>query len=214
MNTRIKKLRKSLDLTQQKFSERIGSTQNVVANYETGRRNPSNSVINNICKTFNVNEEWLRTGEGEMFIKVSRDKRISDFIDNALSQESSSFRHRFIAVLSALDDSDWEVLEKMALELAKNHDPEIATEGKSYQDSCNMETTSELAPSMPSVTQDVMSKLAEMERQNQEMVRQNQEVVKQNKELLARLEIWEKEEDEWEKEQMEQSISPTRPHSR
>ena len=90
INTRIKKLRKSLDLTQQKFSERIGSTQNVVANYETGRRNPSNSVINNICKTFNVNEEWLRTGEGEMFIKVSRDKRISDFIDNALSQESSS----------------------------------------------------------------------------------------------------------------------------
>ena len=149
-----------------------------------------------------------------MFIKISRDKKISDFIDNALSQESSSFRRRFIAVLSALDDSDWEVLEKMALELAKNHDPEIATEGKSYQDSCNMETTSELAPSMPSVTQDVMSKLAEMERQNQEMVRQNQEVVKQNKELLARLEIWEKEEDEWEKEQMEQSISPTRPHSR
>ena len=147
-----------------------------------------------------MNEEWLRTGEGEMFIKVSRDKRISDFIDNALSQESSSFRHRFIAVLSALDDSDWEVLEKMALELAKNHDPEIATEGKSYQDSCNMETTSELAPSMPDVTQDVMSKLTEMERQN--------------KELLMRLEALEKEEDEWEREQMEQSISPTRPHSR
>lgn len=67
MNARIKKLRKTLDLTQQEFAERIGSTQNVLANYEGGRRNPSSSVINNICKTFNVNEDWLRTGQGEMF---------------------------------------------------------------------------------------------------------------------------------------------------
>lgn len=71
MNERIKKLRKTLDLTQQKFADRIGSTQNVLANYETGRRNPSSSVINNICKTFNVNEKWLRTGEGEMFLETS-----------------------------------------------------------------------------------------------------------------------------------------------
>lgn len=68
LGERIKKLRKALDLTQQQFADRIGSTQNVLANYETGRRNPSSSVVNNICKTFNVREEWLRTGEGEMFL--------------------------------------------------------------------------------------------------------------------------------------------------
>lgn len=56
-----------MDLTQQKFAERIGTTANVLTNYETGRRNPSSSVINNICKTFNVSEEWLRTGKGEMY---------------------------------------------------------------------------------------------------------------------------------------------------
>lgn len=67
MKERIKKIRKMLDLTQQEFAERIGSSQNVLANYELGRRNPSNSVINNICKTFSINEEWLRTGSGEMF---------------------------------------------------------------------------------------------------------------------------------------------------
>lgn len=66
MDERIRKLRKSLDLTQREFAERIGSTQNVLANYESGRRNPSSAVINNICKEFNVNEEWLRTGNGEM----------------------------------------------------------------------------------------------------------------------------------------------------
>lgn len=68
MNERIKKLRRALDLTQKEFADKIGSTQNVLANYEAGRRNPSSSVINNICKTFNVSEDWLRTGEGEMFL--------------------------------------------------------------------------------------------------------------------------------------------------
>lgn len=69
LNERIKKLRKSLDLTQQEFSSKIGTTANVLTNYETGRRNPSSSVINNICKTFNVSENWLRIGEGEMFVE-------------------------------------------------------------------------------------------------------------------------------------------------
>ena len=67
MRDRIKKLRKALDLTQSDFAARIGSTQNNIANYETGRRSPSAAALNNICKEFNVNEEWLRTGNGEMF---------------------------------------------------------------------------------------------------------------------------------------------------
>ena len=67
MNERIKKLRKTLDLTQQEFSNCIGCSRNLVANYEIGNRNPSSSVINNICKTFHVSETWLRTGVGEMF---------------------------------------------------------------------------------------------------------------------------------------------------
>lgn len=67
MRDRIKKLRKVLDLTQSDFAARIGSTQNNIANYETGRRSPSAAAFNNICKEFNVNEEWLRTGNGEMF---------------------------------------------------------------------------------------------------------------------------------------------------
>lgn len=67
MNERIKKLRKALDLTQQEFADRIGMKRNTVANYETDRNKPSNSVISLICKAFDVNEEWLRTGEGEMF---------------------------------------------------------------------------------------------------------------------------------------------------
>lgn len=67
MNDRIKKLRKTLDLTQQEFADRIGMKRNTVANYEINRNEPSNSVISLICREFNVDENWLRTGVGEMF---------------------------------------------------------------------------------------------------------------------------------------------------
>ena len=64
---RIRKLRKTLDLTQQKFGERIGIKGNTVAQYELGRNEPADAVFSLICREFDVREEWLRTGEGEMF---------------------------------------------------------------------------------------------------------------------------------------------------
>ena len=67
MNSRIKKIRKSLDLTQQEFADRLGIKRNTVATYEVGKSNPSDAAISLICREFNVNEEWLRTGVGEMF---------------------------------------------------------------------------------------------------------------------------------------------------
>ena len=67
MNERIRKLRRLLDLTQQEFADRIGMKRNTVANYETNRNEPSASVITLICREFQVNEEWLRTGGGEIF---------------------------------------------------------------------------------------------------------------------------------------------------
>lgn len=67
IGNRIRKIRKALDLTQTEFAERIGSVQNTVTGYESGRRNPSAPVISLICREFNVDEKWLRTGDGEMF---------------------------------------------------------------------------------------------------------------------------------------------------
>ena len=73
MNERIRKLRRELDLTQTEFAERIGSVQNTITGYESGKRTPSNLVIASICKEFNVNESWLRYGEGEMFLPETQD---------------------------------------------------------------------------------------------------------------------------------------------
>ena len=71
---RIKELRKALHLSQTKFAERIGSVQNTITGYETGRREPSNQVIALICKEFRVNEEWLRNGTKPMLIKTDENE--------------------------------------------------------------------------------------------------------------------------------------------
>ena len=68
MNERIRKLRKTLGLNQTEFGKRIGVKQSSMAGYETGVRIPLDSVILSICREFNVNEGWLRTGNGEMFL--------------------------------------------------------------------------------------------------------------------------------------------------
>ena len=67
MNERIKLLRKHFDLTQDAFAARIGVKRGAIANYEIGRNIPADSVVALICREFNVREEWLRTGEGDMF---------------------------------------------------------------------------------------------------------------------------------------------------
>ena len=122
MNERLKKLRKTLDLTQQELANKIGIARGNIGAYEVGKNAPSDAVISLICKQFNVDENWLRTGEGEMFIKQTRDEQIASFIGTIHSNEDDSFKKRFVSMLSALDESDWEVLEKMVLMIHEKKD--------------------------------------------------------------------------------------------
>lgn len=70
MNNRIVQLRKSREWTQDKFAEEMGISKNYVSLIENGKKIPSDRLISDICQEFNVNEEWLRTGNGEMFKEV------------------------------------------------------------------------------------------------------------------------------------------------
>ena len=117
---RIKKVRRSVDLTQQKFGERLGIKPNSVSLIESGDRNPSDQVILAICREFNIREEWLRNGGGDMFIQVTRDEQIAAWVGKTLSTESDTFQKRFISMLSKLNESDWEVLERMVEEMKKD----------------------------------------------------------------------------------------------
>ena len=117
IGNRIKQIRNAVDKTQQSFADDIGLKRNTIANYEIGNVVPSDRTIADICRKFGVNEEWLRTGEGEMFVEMSRDEEIAAFMGELLSEESDDFKHRLIGALSRLDENGWEVLEQFANDL-------------------------------------------------------------------------------------------------
>lgn len=116
MKDRIKKIRKELDLTQQKFADIIGVKRNTVGQWECGINAITDQVITSICREFNVSENWLRTGQGDMFIPRSRNQIITDFAGDLIN-EPESFRTRLIEGLAKLDTSDWEDIERIVLKL-------------------------------------------------------------------------------------------------
>ena len=128
MHVRIKQVRKANNLTQQEFADRLGIPRSNVGGYETGARAPADAAVKLICKTFGVNETWLRTGEGEMLTSMTHDEEIAAFMGDVMRGENADFRRRLIAVLSKLDVSEWELLEKMALKLAAETKKEDQTE--------------------------------------------------------------------------------------
>ena len=114
MHERIKELRKHLGLTQAEFGDKISMRQTGVAWLESGERKITDRVITTICAVFGVDEIWLRTGEGEMFRKLSRDEQIADFVGKALADDSGDFRSQLISILASLDDVGWYKLEEAA----------------------------------------------------------------------------------------------------
>lgn len=124
MNERIKQVRISNDKTQLEFANSLGLTRNYIAMIEIGQREPSDRTIADICRIFNINETWLRTGEGEMQTPISRDAAIAAFMGDVMRGEDADFRRRLVAVLSKLDTFEWELLEKMALKLAEENKKE------------------------------------------------------------------------------------------
>lgn len=117
MNERIKAVRAALGLSQQEFAEKIGIKRGAVANYEVGRNEPIDAVVSLICKTYNVNENWLRTGEGEMFVQVSRDQEIMDFVADTMQDDKDNFRRRFLLALARLPEERWKDIEAFARQI-------------------------------------------------------------------------------------------------
>lgn len=120
MRNRIKELRKTLDLTQQEFADKLGIKRGAIANYEIGRNEPIDSVISLMCREFNVNEQWLRNGTGEMFIQLARDEKIASFIGSIQRTEDITFQKRFVSMLADMSVEEWELLEKMVVRLSND----------------------------------------------------------------------------------------------
>ena len=113
LNTRLKAIRKSVLLSQEEFGKKLGITGAAISKIESGNRNVTEQMRLAIIREFDVNEQWLRTGEGEMFLIKTRDEEIASFIGTLLKKEDDTFKKRLISALSKLEEPDWEVLEKM-----------------------------------------------------------------------------------------------------
>lgn len=113
MNGRLKELRKKVGLNQAEFGAKIGAAQATVTSWETGNRTPSNLTIASICKTFGVSEHWLRTGEGEMFVKSSVEDELAAMFKAVATDPEDAFRKKVFLGLAKLDPADWELVEQI-----------------------------------------------------------------------------------------------------
>lgn len=124
MKDRIKALRERLEKSQDEFGKDIGLTRNYISLIENGQRNLSDQSIKVLCSLYNVNEEWLRTGNGEMFVPETKDEQISKMLADVLKCEDSDFKKRLIVALSKMDNAGWDSLEKFIDSIANQKEKE------------------------------------------------------------------------------------------
>lgn len=119
LNVRIKQLIEVLDISKTAFGEKINVSQAFISQLCNGTKQPSDRTIADMCREFNVNEEWLNTGEGDMFKPVTRSEKIATFAGDLMKDETDSFRRQLVEVLTDLDEKEWEVLAGIAEKLVK-----------------------------------------------------------------------------------------------
>ena len=117
MKNRIKQIRKHFNLNQEDFGKRIGAKQSTVTAYECGNRVPMDVTITSICREFGVNEEWLRTGKGEMFLPKSRGQEIGEIVKAAAQHDPETAVRFFSSLLEEMSDAEIVVM----YEIFKRH---------------------------------------------------------------------------------------------
>lgn len=124
MNNRIKQLRKELGLTQEKFGEKLGLKKNSISQIENGVNSLTEQLSLSICREFHVNQEWLRTGEGEMFIPVPEEDEIAAYVEDLLSDDGENELYNLIKSImrtyNELSPKSQEVLRDASKKLVEN----------------------------------------------------------------------------------------------
>ena len=118
MNARIKAIRKTVGLNQTEFGARIGVKQTTIAGYETGASTPMDAVISSICREFNVDEHWLRTGEGDMFDQSYEQAETARMIE---SISDSPAMRSLLATWAQLSDENKAVFERFAADYVDDY---------------------------------------------------------------------------------------------
>lgn len=119
MKRRIKQIREELGLTQQEFADNLNLKRQTIASYEAGNIKPGNSTLLLICQIFGINEEWIKDGSGEMFVKRTKNQEISSFMNATMKLSDETFQKRFISAFCKLDAKDWESIEQILRKLTE-----------------------------------------------------------------------------------------------
>ena len=121
MKERLKEIRKSNPngKTQETFANYLEISKENISSYESGRRNPSDAFIKLVCEKCNVNEDWLRTGNGEMFMPETKDEQISKMLADVMKSEDGNFKKKLISALAQLDKDGLDELEEFVDMISK-----------------------------------------------------------------------------------------------
>lgn len=110
---RLIKIREDKGYSQEKFALELGLSRNFINQVENRKKNISDRTVSDICREFNVNEDWLRNGTGEMFRPISKSDQIADMISDVMKSDEEDFKRRLISALARLDNDGWENLENL-----------------------------------------------------------------------------------------------------
>ena len=179
MNLRFKKLRKSLNLNQTEFGEKLGITTTAVSKIEKKTNNLTEQNIKAICREFNVNEEWLRTGNGEMF----KQENLFDLNEFLKKQEATKLEIEIVKMIFSFDkNTRGELISK----LKKIFQSETIYNELSTHQSLEENTDEELsAAEEPETVPPEYENMSVEELLNQSNIIENLLEKKQKEELLA-----------------------------
>ncbi len=121
MNERIRNLRKYLGLTMEKFGEQLGVGKTAISNIENGNRNVTEQMCKSICREFNVNEDWLRNGNGEMFF-IPKDETAM-IVSDLLESTDNTFYNLILDIVKTyqnLKPTDQDIIKTICQQLIEN----------------------------------------------------------------------------------------------
>lgn len=121
---RVRELRKTIGLTLEKFGDPLGVGKTAISKIENNERGLTDQMIISICREYNVNDEWLRTGNGEMFKKLSPQEEVASYVSDLLEDGADNpFYGIIIDIMktySELSPKSQEVVRDFSRRLAEN----------------------------------------------------------------------------------------------
>ena len=112
MNERIKKIIEELGIKKVEFAKRLRLSQPYVSELCSGKTNPSDRTIADICREFNVSDEWLRTGNGEMFIELPQDLELEQVLGQIANSDDGTIK-AIIKAYWGMDEKEKAVIRKL-----------------------------------------------------------------------------------------------------